>query len=74
MLQTTLKKKRFGKFSAFWRKRDDMLIQFDSFIFVRDITNKVLIAGNHLLYTTVLFVALIIYIKMVKSYSRFFFV
>ena len=65
MLQTTFK--RFGKFSALWRKREYMLTQFDSFIFVRDITNKVFIAGNHFLYTTILFVDHIILIKMLKK-------
>ena len=65
MLQTTLK--RFGKFSALWRKREYMLTHFDSFISVRDITNKVFIAGNHFLYTTNFFVGLIIFIKMMKK-------
>ena len=69
MLQATLK--RFGKFSALWHKHELKLTQFDSFIFVRDITNKVFIASNHL-YTTIFFVGLIFLIKMMKRFFLIF--
>ena len=49
-LQLTLK--RLRRISAFWRKPEYMMTKYNSFIFERDATNKVLIAGNHLLYRT----------------------